>query len=157
MLPCILSNSSPKTQFFCEPTHQNSHYKSVFLGFLFWRWGLLLFYFDLPNHQKFWLWECSRRTFPLLFFFWAARKELFFQIKYRTTPISAWTFLNCGLAELWPKEDQTFVHMQMKSSHSKNMILRFLFWKQFFFHCIWTVFLFLFLKNCEQINEEIPC
>ena len=45
-------------------------------------------------------------------FFWAARKELFFQIKYRTTPISAWTFLNCGLAELCPKEDQTFVHMQ---------------------------------------------
>ena len=66
-------------------------------------------------------------------------------------------FLNCGLGELWPKEDQTFVHMQMKSSHSKNMILKFLFLKTVLFSLHLNSFPFTVEKNCEQINEEIPC
>ena len=93
----------------------------------------------------------------LYWFLLSCKKRAVLQIQYCARAISTWMFLNCGLGELWPKEDQTFVHMQMKSSHSKNMILRFLFWKQFFFHCIWTVFLLLLKINCERINEEIPC
>ena len=78
---------------------------SVFFGFLFWRWGLILLYLDLsfffdannckPKHQKFWLWECIRGTFSSLIFLELQEKNC------SSNTISCKSNFNMNVSWLW--------------------------------------------------------
>ena len=77
MVPCILSNCSPRTQFFVNPYIKILIIKCVSRFFILemrldFVISWLVIFLDAnnykPKNQKCWLWECIRGTFSLLIF-----------------------------------------------------------------------------------------